>query len=165
MTYTFSIRLDIEEYSRVMRHIVLKTRNYVLNLALGCLMAAFGIGGLIFQPGDTFSPLLALMGFMIGGLAVYTLWVLPGIRFKQNPQFRETVALTLCDDDVRSVTPLVDTRVKWGIYSHFSVIRGFYVLFYKGAGQTIIPARALDGVTTAAEFHDFLKSRLPEKAA
>jgi len=82
------------------------------------------------------------------------------IEYRANPKFHDEVQLTLTPDGIHFRTSMIDSTLKWTLYSDYFETDRVFILIYGERMYTVIPKRALDGDAQVHEIRELLSSAI-----
>jgi len=80
------------------------------------------------------------------------------IEYRTNPKFREEVRLTLTSDGLHFRTAMIESNLKWSLYSDYFETGKAFILIYGKRMYTVIPKRALDDEAQVRAVRELLSS-------
>jgi hypothetical protein len=127
-------------------------RSYVVSAALFACGSVVLILGARRWWGGVFVLIALLEAFNLLPAAVLRAM----IEFRTNPKFREEFELTLTPESLHFRTPMIDSTLRWTLYSPFFETGKALILVYGTRMYTVIPKRTLRNDAQLRELRELL---------
>jgi hypothetical protein len=139
-------------------------------LALGIIVGFVAAGTFLpngAHPETASSPWLQLLNFVpvgvIFGIFVYAFWFSGQRAFKKSVNYNQTMRYFLSDDGLAVRTPLVESNVRWEIFSRVAENKDGFVLLQKGRSAiNWLPKDGFDSVASFARAREIMRRNVPD---
>lgn len=151
-----------KEYGEAIRTYYSNSKRTKFDDFLGAGVILFALGAWIYY-GFSWSWVLCIgvgiFGFALRYLAFY---VMPAVRFRQEPKFKDEYILTFSDEGLEFKTEHLNSKLDWNYYYKALESKNFYLLFYGKQLFTIVPKRAFNDEEHERKFKDIISKNLRE---
>lgn len=108
---------------------------------------------------------LTLIVACIVGLIIRLLgyYVLPKIRFRSEPKYREEYHIEFDDKGIKFRTNSIESKLEWSLYNKVIETENLYIMVYGRHNFSIIPKHALLTDSDKMEFKSLLDQFIKEK--
>jgi hypothetical protein len=121
----------------------------IIALIMGSIL--FNVSG--FSLAGAILIIAGIIGIIIRIIGYY---VLPSIRYRREPKYKEEYLLEFDDEEIRFKTTSVESRLEWSIYNKVIETEKLYILVYSRDGFSIIPKRAFLSKSDELEFKNLI---------
>jgi hypothetical protein len=145
-----------KEYAAAVRLWYARTMHVKLDVALGVLLLAIGIWFHFHDRQDIVWPLTMFGGALLLILIFTAYFIIPKMRFRQEPKLRDEHDLSFTDEGIHFKTVHIDSRLDWNLYRDVWEHPAMYLLIYGKAMFTVIPKRVFEDAAQEALFRELL---------
>ncbi|WP_238917578.1 YcxB family protein [Clostridium sp. YIM B02555] len=121
----------------------------IIALIMGSIL--FNVSG--FSLAGAILIIAGIIGIIIRIIGYY---VLPSIRYRREPKYKEEYLLEFDDEEIRFKTASVESRLEWSIYNKVIETEKLYILVYSRDGFSIIPKRAFLSKSDELKFKNLI---------
>ena len=153
------------DYLVAMRLFMLKQRSTRLLLAVGVLMALFGVYSLFasnFQNWSTSLPAFLFIGIITLMLFVVNPYML-GKKIDKIERLHAEATWTVDEKGIRIKTSLEDSHLEWSVFSKFHEFKDYTLLVYSKNPNffQLLPSRAFESTEQQEQFRTLLQVKVP----
>ncbi|WP_459477531.1 YcxB family protein [Clostridium saccharoperbutylacetonicum] len=128
----------------------------IIALIMGSILfnvSVFSLAGAILIIAGIIGIIIRIIGY----------YVLPSIRYRREPKYKEEYLLEFDDEGIRFKTTSVESRLEWSIYNKVIETEKLYILVYSRDGFSIIPKRAFLSKNDELEFKTLIDKYILRK--
>jgi len=148
------------EYGEATRLYFSRTKRIKIDTIIGIAVLLYGIWLWMIEGyslASVFFIGVGVLGFSIRYLSSY---ILPQIRFKQEPKFKDEYTLIFGDEGLEFKTEHLNSKLDWTYYYKALESNNLYLLMYGKGLFTIVPKRAFNNKEQESEFRNMISKNL-----
>ena len=147
--------LTAAEYGEGMRVIMLRQPQLWIGPAAGAVVLLAGL--------TMVAPVVIFAGLMVTGFSVWSFYVAPKVRYRQNKRLHLDQVHTFSGTGISVRAGQEHGQLPWGFYRRAVETRNVYVLLRNNREGNFIPKRAFASKQEESRFRDLVADHMPSR--